>query len=1085
MPRNYLETLTLSAEAFIKYLIMVYHDTSHDFFQNKGSFIVILSSKKRKMVGGNVKRQRTDIPPSTPPNQLQLVIDGGPSNEQGQNPGKQLSPSWVPGSSEQRQIYEDMLEDKEFFSKFSKFLKDEDIPICNDPEGCLNESIVISETFEVNGMSDFKGGPDDYPEEFSHFVEGVKIFEDLKNIKGEGSKEQIDNLTSRIVEEYDLNDFTFEEYISYPNIITDVKKETDDALNKINYISKIQLLYHMFYSICLKHTEAGAYDRGNVLFDRELLNVLDEELKRKMSDLKKKLTEYERFINTLLSFFGQDRNRIDYLLPKYSPGFQGDMREQNVSIFTKIYNANPSINVDEFAELNGFYDFLEKGKEIMSDNRYSNLTRNVFIDILGLEETVSTDYDVDIFWNKLLDKFYNQGIEFYSELRLLYSSIELNRPEYTSTKQEIKAHLGITPASGGGVQSGGARVDPKILKHIENQKMELIYMVARVKLWDRNIDSLIVDREPGNVMIDGVKYNRGTFLQLYKFEEYLNSQSMAGITPDVLTERIKNIMYIRGSSSAQNEIDIIKKNLLKFVKYTCIPNLLEGGGEGSTVYATNFRLDLTTFLKARIKYILKHNQGLITRSNVLGVHSDTNLNDFLTGKFFGKKKKIINTEQSNAVILFGKTLMTWCGYYIESLLLPSLLPPDYTLTGWFQKELKSMKSGTVSDEKLKVWMLSGTDGVLPGNFSPNKTYKLLSTGDYQVMDKPLSPTNAGEVRRLAESIYNDKLFGNNAANIPNYSEETRLNERATKGKLMEGKDRVNFNIVNIADPAPGTNWRNPITRNGHVCRIEVEGKTDTYVEFKYTNGGERDEDIEKQITLKNATLYYQVNILGNLIHRQDNHLGGGTGIRVFDGSDNNLSKQRTIEAVFRYLGSVYGIQDLMEILDKFNKKENGVNGVISFDEIAKNVMGIFMRKQFGDGGQELFMLQYLLNGKNAALVGNDWPSYCRLLFLIDVFKDRIDKDFIVGFWGVSTLHMVTSNIDMSGGGKKRTSRRTSRRKSTRRSRKTSRKTIRRSRKTSRRKSTRRSRKTTRRSRRKTTRRSRKTTRRSRRTSRKR
>ena len=181
-----------------------------------------------------------------------------------------------------------------------------------------------------------------------------------------------------------------------------------------------------------------------------------------------------------------------------------------------------------------------------------------------------------------------------------------------------------------------------------------------------------------------------------------------------------------------------------------------------------------------------------------------------------------------------------------------------------------------------------------------------------------------------------------------------------------------------------------------------------------------------------------MNILGNTIHRQDIHLGGGgsTGIRVFDGSDNNLSKQRTINSVFKYLGDVYEIKgwesnsdDAMTILNSFNRSE----GTPNFYEIANNVMGIFMRKQFGDGGQELFMLQYLLNGNNAALVGNDWPSYCRLLFLIDVFKDRIDKDFIVGFWGTSTLHMVTSNKDMSGGGKKRTSRRT-----TRRSRKTSR-----------------------------------------------
>ena len=732
--------------------------------------------------------------------------------------------------------------------------------------------------------------------------------------------------------------------------------------------------------------------------------------------------------------------------------------------------------------------------------------------MLGLEETVSTGYNVDIFWNKLLDKFYNQGIEFYSELRVLDSFIELN----TSTKQEIKVHLDITPASGGGVQSGGARVDPKILKHIEDQKIELIYMVARVKLWDRNIDSLIKKTgELENVLIDNVKYNRKTFLQLYNFEEYLEKQSMTVYTPEDLTEKIKKIMYIRGSSSAQNEIDIIKKDLLKFVKYTCIPNLLEGGGTESNVYATNFRLDLNIFLKARIKYILKNKPDLITPSNVHSSEEDLkDLNGFLTKKFFGKKKKIINTEQSEAVVDFGRTLMRWCGYYIESL--RSSLQLDYTPPGWFEKELDSMMSGTVSDAKLRDWMLLE---LLSEKYTPNTIYQFLpgtSSHFNAVKEKPLRKDSADKVRRLAESIYNDKLFGNNAANIPNYSEETRLNERATKGKLMEDKDRVNFNIVNIADPAPGTNWRNPITRNGHECKIEVKGKSDTFVAFKYTNGGT---DVERQITLNKATLYYQVNINSIPIHRQDIHLGGGgsTGIRVFDGSDNNLSKQRTINSVFKYLGDVYentgwesNSDDAMTILNNFNRprktlnfdeiaNDKIVNDKIVNDEIAKNVMGIFMRKQFGDGGQELFMLQYLLKGNNAALVGNDWPSYCRLLFLINEFKDGIKNRFMVGFWGTSTLHMVTSNIFIFGGGKKRKSRRTSRRsrktsrkstrrsrRTTRRSRRTSRKTTRRSRRTSRRKSTRRSRRT---SRRKTTRKSRrtsrrKTTRKSRRTSRK-
>ena len=630
---------------------------------------------------------------------------------------------------------------------------------------------------------------------------------------------------------------------------------------------------------------------------------------------------------------------------------------------------------------------------------------------------------------------------------LVYNILNLSLPQFTDIKNLNDDIISASRESGGTTSlyedciirgffdwfslqpqpPPGVLVD--ILSRIKDQKKTFLEAL------DATSASVTTD---GDIVRKLYEYQYFNFYYLFKdaIEKIKDSLEPINDDDDDIDVEV-GAMWRKSIDNVSKMIDEIFKIFKGFIKYTSSANIKIGD-------KIDVKIDLDNFIKKKWYMLAKkiQGQGLADRLDTFFKERVANQNSKLT----------LSLRDNNSVNNLRFLIMTYwaqlSGYQTRPI-------PDQsgsTEDDWSNRQYYRMSKEkgdnclleeTISDEKLRKdffneYSRSGSMGV---NLTQPGFYKLEGNKLNDLQEIQTSSNDIAEILTITRDAYNRQNCGNNGSAVKLYmadrDQETRKLTALQKKKakihgnrtpaLFDFVEQYNCTLPGVADPCRSTcnecrteSGIGPSCSLNFDCTTELEGIG--HITLNMEKGSRND--------LQNGLINYEMSINGVILKQQSNRsqtasaAAGGFQMprigKLYDSGSREklLEKTSVLRLVMEYIDT-WNTTRGTSAVSKSDKLANFVtaqcrifhstngNHVLN-DSAIKDIISLFNLKTFGDMSQELYATLKWKNGFKTVYFGNDWISYIRFLFLLFNLEDyRIPMArFWCAFLGNNSFHII-------------------------------------------------------------------------------
>jgi len=566
---------------------------------------------------------------------------------------------------------------------------------------------------------------------------------------------------------------------------------------------------------------------------------------------------------------------------------------------------------------------------------------------------------------------------------------------------------------GGGGQRGGSRRTSrmgtqatKLSEKLKSEKDLYNGMLNKIKVWDmtviqikypntvatqdtlgdkediqeiRDINQQIQDEHGDECLytfmewVEKNKTNSKLLNQLIETNNHLMDVDKNIFFTQRIDERIKNVNNISGLTRLTKGLTA---TLIKFAKYTSVPEMLSIGGRTPQDVVVKFKIDVTMFIKKKWRKL---------DFDKLGTKTQTFFN-----KFFRKNKALMTDKDKIEVKKLRNAIMKYWMKFAYGATGPK--KGEYQ---WIHEWTELIRQGgEITDIKLR------------DSFIKYEYQNKIKKGDRGIFyfknpQEKVRQEDYQELQGISKEAYGNNAVGNNVAIDSHYIEKyNKPYPSKLHDWLFEDKKRYNCNYVNVADPGSTC----PKWDCGTACEpfdITLKSKDGTVLMTTNMYPGAK-------ANLSLGTFTYEINSLNGerpLVKKGFSLSGKGSG-------SEGLSKTNILDKVFEKMGGTGTYRERLYAFVKLLESDKN-------NEAIREVIQIFCLKLFGDFSQELFSVKQSYS-KKTVFVGNDWISSIRYLFLqkhVSV-EGVVQQSWWGGFMGGGDCFLMTNIMGLTAATKK-------------------------------------------------------------------
>ena len=589
-------------------------------------------------------------------------------------------------------------------------------------------------------------------------------------------------------------------------------------------------------------------------------------------------------------------------------------------------------------------------------------------------------------------------------------------------------------------------------RELISKKHELGQIIRRIRVWDANILGLNVvvgdtrrqtiykfnDLIKNAVVGTNTDIQKAGFYTLYEYfrlespkseiitSAFSTTQNTISDLRHAPTFFSKEIIRVIGGKNSNNDFKGFMGDILKFVKYTTVPEFSDPP-KGLILINPTTTIDITSFVQKKWRSLDPINYPFINNNaEWVALLSDIQKGEKLT----------LTPEQNNHVDKLHSQIMNW---WVDNIYGPPPTapnPPNFPITnrvpgqappsGWETKTYAIIKSGgeklPITDQKLVSAFQEDELGIslrggkpVPGIWREIRALmprdpatKLWPESNPGVSGDPI----AIKMREVAREASSRCGFGNNEAAVQNYTVYPATTPpKSVPGPVLDTRVQHNCNWHNTVDPGPrcqNADCPYPLPSSPDIIVIRNSSGSLRMTFTIDPNGSPK--------TLSNGTCEYSIML------PRGTELTNRTGTNKSEG----LSKTNVLKKVMDYIKLEMGLvvpvsnngEALRWLIDEVLLPMPPKHAHPDLDRILKTVISIFILKTFGDYGQELLSVRQSMTTPTV-FIGNDWISCIRYLYLMKYVVNAGSNDWWGGFMGVSGAFLFANLVGFQGGGRRK------------------------------------------------------------------